>query len=101
MLSPRPVQGKRFGTALLQPADSPVPRGIIADGRVQQGLVELRPEKLRHPDLGIADLPQQEIAHPHLLGRANQQVRLGHAGRVKMGGNRLLADLVGVEPCRF
>src|SRR5208337_3780599 len=45
--------------------------------KIQQRLqqpraVEIRPQRLRHKNFRVGDLPQQEIAHPHLPARSDQ-----------------------------
>ena len=59
--------------------------------------VEVRPAARRHPNLRIRDLPQEKIAHAHLAGRANEQVGIGHTGRVQGAADGGLVDLVGIE----
>ena len=41
------------------------------------------PQRVGHPDLRVRDLPQQEVAHPHLAAGANQQIGIGLSGRVQ------------------
>src|SRR2546425_5665353 len=44
---------------------------------------EVGPTPLGPPNLGVRDLPQQEVAHAHLAARADQQVGIGLSGRVE------------------
>ena len=61
------------------------------------GDFEFRPAAIRHPQLGVADLPEQEIADPHFARRTHEQVGIGHAAGVKVIGDRRLIDLDRVE----
>ena len=62
--------------------EPPLAAGIVLDCRVQGPGVKIGPELVTHVDLRIADLPEQEIAHPILTGRADQQVGVRQPGRV-------------------
>ncbi len=46
----------------------------------------------------VRDLPEQEVAHPQLARRADQEVRVGHAccGKIRCKGR--LVHLLGIEP---
>ncbi len=46
-----------------------------------------------HPQFGVADLPQQEVADPHLAGGADQQIGIGHAGRVEVVRDARFVDV--------
>jgi hypothetical protein len=48
-------------------------------------------ERLGNIQLGVGDLPEQEIADAHLAGGADEQVRIGQAGRVQVRGNGVFA----------
>src|SRR6187455_49763 len=48
------------------PAVAPLPSLVGEDGFEQVAPAEVRPERLGHPDLGVGDLPEQEVAHPQL-----------------------------------
>ena len=72
-------------------------RRVVSHRRVQ-----VRAPKSGHStsgdvDLGVRDLPEQEVADPALAGGADEQVRLGYAGGVQAGLERLLVDGVGVQ----
>ena len=56
---------------------------------------EVRPERVRHPDFGVRNLPEQEIADAHFAARADQEIGIGLAGGVEK-----LAELALVEICR-
>ena len=63
----------------------------------QVAAAEVRPQRVGHPDLGIGDLPQQEVADAHLAARANQQVRIGLAGRVEKAREALFVQVLRIE----
>ena len=44
-------------------------------------------------DLGVGDLPEQEVRDPHLTRRSDQQVGIGLAGGVEGAGDRRLVDV--------
>jgi hypothetical protein len=50
---------------------------------------ELRPEDRRDPDLGVGDLPQEEIGDAALPARPDQEIRIGEAGGVEVARNGL------------
>src|SRR5215468_12377073 len=53
--------------------------------RLQQPrAVEIGPERFRHEDLRVRNLPQQEIAYPHLAAGPDQQIRIGQPARIKV-----------------
>src|SRR4029077_5420739 len=50
----------------------------IGDRPVEIGGAEIRPQDRRDPELGIGDLPQQEVRDAHLAAGADQQIRVRH-----------------------
>src|SRR5712692_7481627 len=63
----------------------------------EMALAEVRPESRSDPDLGVRDLPQQEVGDAHLPARADEQIRIRQAGRSQPRPERLLVDLLGRE----
>src|SRR5437660_12512869 len=55
---------------------------------------EVGPQRLGDPDLGIRDLPEQEIADAHLAARTDQQIGIGLAAGVEEGAESLLVQIV-------
>jgi hypothetical protein len=55
---------------------------------------KVRPQPLRHKDLGIGDLPQQKIRNPHFARGANQQIRIRHVRRIEMPVYILFTDAI-------
>src|SRR5262245_25540347 len=66
-------------SATSHPTEAPVTTLVVGDGAIEVGGPEVRPERRSHPQLGIRDLPQQEIRDPHLAAGADQQIGIGHA----------------------
>ena len=50
---------------------------------------EIRPENRSDPDLGIGDLPEQEIGNPKLTARPDKEVGIGDSGRIQTPGEGL------------
>src|SRR5262249_3819590 len=61
-------------SATSHPTEAPVTTLVVGDGAIEVGGPEVRPERRSHPQLGIRDLPQQEIRDPHLAAGADQQI---------------------------
>src|SRR5262245_63197588 len=55
-----------FASPSLEPAETTFAAGVVAQGGVQRGTVEVGPALFGHPQLGIGDLPEQEVADAHL-----------------------------------
>src|SRR5207244_9298148 len=51
--------------------------GVVAQRLLQRAGVKLRPAFFRDPQLGVGDLPEQEVADAHLAGGADEQVGVG------------------------
>src|SRR5881296_1472214 len=54
------------GIATSHPTEAPVAALVVGDGAIEVGGPEVRPERRRHPQLGVGDLPQQEVRDAHL-----------------------------------
>src|SRR5687768_10979670 len=46
----------------------------VDDGFEEMAAAEVRPEHLGHVDLGVGDLPEQEVRHAQLAAGADEQV---------------------------
>src|SRR5579864_6120880 len=55
----------------VQPAIPSLSALIVGDSVEKIGTLEVRPELVRDVNLGIGDLPKQEIAHAKFAARAN------------------------------
>src|SRR6185369_1154894 len=75
-------------------AESPLAALKMRDGVQELALPEIRPERVGHVDLGVSDLPQQEIADAHLPARPDEQIGIGDPRRSEMGRDELLIDVL-------
>src|SRR6266516_3697059 len=55
-------------------------------------LFKVRPHGLRHPNLGIGDLPQEKITDSQFTAGSNQQIGIRLAGSVKILSEMLFGD---------
>src|SRR5919109_567547 len=93
------------GIATSDSAEAPVAALVIGDGAIEVGGTEVGPERRRHPELGIGDLPQEEVGNTHLAAGANQQIGIRHAVRVQRAahvglGHRIRRQLAGLHATR-
>ena len=58
---------------------------------------EVGPEDGRHVDLGVRDLPEEVVRDAHLAARPDEEVRVGQPGRVELGFDRGLVDVLGPQ----
>src|SRR5215470_10463422 len=82
------------GIATSHPTEASVAALIVGDGAIEIGGAEVRPERRRHPELGVRDLPQQEVRDPHLTARADQQVGIRNAMGVEGGAHMGLVEVL-------
>src|SRR5262245_25617731 len=69
---------------------------LIGDhGLEQMAPPEIGPERLGDPDLGIGDLPEEEVADAHLTARPDEQVGVRLARRVEKLAEAALVEVVG------
>src|SRR3974377_400895 len=61
----------------------------IEEGLKQAGAVEVGPKDIRDKNLGVGDLPEQEIADSHFTAGSNEEV-----GVRKIGGVKMLSELL-------
>src|SRR5678815_2035373 len=57
---------------------------IRLDRHAKRRRVEVRPEQVGEIELGVRELPEQEIGNPLLAAGADEQVRLGRVGHRKI-----------------
>src|SRR5262249_8772062 len=50
-------------------------------------LAEVRPERVGDVDLGVGELPEKEVAEPHLAARPDEEIGIGNAGGGKVPGH--------------
>src|SRR6185503_8499593 len=60
-------------------------------------LAEIRPQRVGDVDLGVGELPEEEVADAHLAAGPDEQVRIGDALGGEMVLDRAGVDLVGLE----
>src|SRR6266480_1342074 len=83
------------GTATSHPTEAPVAALVIGDGAIEVDGAEVRPERRRHPELGVGDLPQQEVGNAHLAAGPDEQIGIGHAVGVERAADVRLRHRVG------
>src|SRR5262245_11941434 len=69
----------------------------LGDRLLQMLLAEIRPQRVDEHQLGIGALPEQEIADALFATRADQQIRVGHAGSQQLLLEARLVDAIGRE----
>src|SRR5439155_22215965 len=77
----------------LAPAEAAPAAGVIVEGGGELLLAEVGPERVDEGKLGVGELPQEEVRDPQLAGGTDQQVGVGHPGRIQVRRERLLVDL--------
>src|SRR5712691_5602003 len=75
-------------------AEPPLPPLVIEDGLEQVAPRDVGPEDRRDVQLGVGELPQQEIGEPAFTGRPDQQVRVAPGRRVELGADGVLVDVL-------
>src|SRR5438552_14986026 len=93
------------GIATSDSTEAPVAALVVGDGAVEVGGLEVGPERRRHPELGVGDLPQEEVGDTHLAAGADEQIGVGDAVRVQRAahvglGHGLRRQLAGLHATR-
>src|SRR5207247_1713779 len=83
---------EHLGIGLFHSAVPSLARLKIDDGLEEMAAAEVGPQNLGDVDLGVGDLPQQEVRHAQLATGANQQVGIVDVRGVKVIGEKLLVD---------
>src|SRR5262249_53133222 len=60
-------------------------------------LAEVRPERVGDVDLGVGELPEEEVAESHLAARPDEEIGIGNAGGGKVPGHGAGGDPVGLQ----
>src|SRR4029453_14893760 len=81
--------------ATSHPTESAIALLKVGDRAVEVGGAEVGPQDRRDPQLGVGDLPQQEVRDAHLAAGANQEIGVGHAVGVQRAADVSLADVLG------
>src|ERR671910_815883 len=79
---------------LLDSAAAPIAAREGSDSSAELLGGEVRPERIRDVELGVGDLPEQEVRDPQLPAGADYEVHLRCLGRVEVGGEGSLVDLL-------
>src|SRR5436305_9330422 len=82
----------------LAPAEAPAPRRVLLERGAQLGLAEVGPPAVDEDELGVGELPEQEVRDPELAGGADEKVGIWHLGRVQVRGDERLVDVVRFRP---
>src|SRR5437868_10233652 len=83
--------------SLLSAAEAAAAARIVLQGGAELRLAEVGPQGVDEDELGVRQLPEQEVRDAKLARGADQQVRIRHVGLVQAGRERLLVDLVGLD----
>src|ERR1035438_10492843 len=65
---------RRVPVTVVQPAIAPLALLVFRDALEQVQPAKIRPQSRGHVDLCVSELPQQEVAQPHLTGRAADKI---------------------------
>src|SRR5437867_5485353 len=79
------------------PAEPPLPTLVVEDGLEQVAPRDVGPEDRRDVQLGIGELPQQEIGEPAFAGCPDQQVRVPPGRGVELGADGVFVDVRSEE----
>src|SRR5919198_1617459 len=79
---------------LLSAAEAAAAARIVLQGGAELRLAEVRPQGVDEDELGVRELPEQEVRDAKLARRPDQQVRIRHVRLVQAGRECLLVDLV-------
>src|SRR5438309_4744353 len=60
-------------------------------------LAEVGPQRVRDVDLGVGELPEEEVAESHLAARPDEEIGIGNTGGGKVPGHRARGDVVGLQ----
>src|SRR5262245_56813061 len=66
-------------------------------GLEQMAAAEIGPQRFGDPDLGVRDLPEQDVADAHLAARPDQQIRIGLPGGVEEVAEATLVEIIGTH----
>ena len=58
--------------------------GVVQQSRFHVPFAKVRPQRVRHVNFRVADLPEKKVGDAHFSGGADKQVRFRHAGGVQV-----------------
>src|SRR4030095_8274428 len=76
-------RGRLAVVATSHPTESAIALLKVGDRPVEVGGAEVGPQDRRDPQLGVGDLPQQEVGDAHLAAGANQGIGVAHPRAVR------------------
>src|SRR5213083_2835477 len=91
--SRRDTNGVTGAPAASPGAETTPAAGVVVERRPKLRLAEVRPERVYEDELGVCELPEQEVRHAKLPGRPDQQIRVRHLRRVQVRAERVLVEL--------
>src|SRR5215210_8579879 len=95
--STRAVAALHRSTGTLDAAPAPGPRRERLEGPQELIGGEVRPQRIRHVELGVGYLPEQEVRDAKLAAGPYHQVDLRYVGGVEVAGEGSLVDILGRE----
>jgi hypothetical protein len=75
------------GHLVARQAEAPLPAREIAQRSLEFGLVEIGPERVAEIELGVGQVPEQEIADALLAARADEEIGFRRAGQLQFAAN--------------
>src|SRR5712671_4639088 len=74
---------------------------LVGENRLEQIVApEVGPERFSDPDLGIRDLPQQEIADAHFAAGPNEEIGIRLTGGIQKVAEGALVERFRRDACR-
>src|SRR5918995_1200771 len=98
--STRAVAALHRSTGTLDAAPAPGPGPERLEGQHELLGGKVGPERIRHVELGVGYLPEQEVGDAQLAAGPDHQIYLGYVGGVEVTGEGHLVDLPGRETVR-
>src|SRR5215203_1115443 len=95
--STRAVAALHRSTGTLDAAPAPGPGPERLEGPQELIGGEVRPQRIRHVELGVGYLPEQEVRDAKLAAGPDHQVDLGYVGGVEVTGEGHLVDVLRRE----
>jgi hypothetical protein len=77
---------------LAQAAEAPLAVTVFQERLEQVNPPEIGPERRRHVEFGVGELPEEEIADAVFAAGADHEIGIGQAGGIERRGNRGLID---------
>src|SRR6266540_325647 len=79
------------------PTEATLPAVKVGDRTIQLQRPEIGPQGGRDPQLGIGDLPEQEVRDAHLPAGADEEIGIGNSHGVERVTDVVLGDVLGGE----